>query len=295
MNRYLLTDISRHTGLLFHIERAWLTAPFALHAHDFRELTVILRGEATHCIGSQAYHVTAGDVYVLQGETEHGFTDVHDLELYNVMFPTDLGLAHHPDGPYWAIDQDIRAMAGYQALFVLEPFYRREHRFTNRLHLDPKRLDELEKILSGLLAEYRAGEAGWRSLLQAGFTSLLVTLSRWMGEPQGLGTGNLRTISEAVAYMESHFFEQLSMNLLADRAHLSIRHFGRIFTSNYGMPPMEYLQRLRLRQACSLLRRSSLTITHIAQECGYRDGNLFSRHFRAYYGITPTQYRRLYG
>jgi len=295
MKRYLLEDISLRPGLLFHLERGWLTAPFAPHTHDFRELTVILKGEATHHIDNQTYHVMAGDVYVLQGDTQHGFSDVHDLEFYNVMFPCDMEQIVTTAGTAWRIEQEIRTMPGYQALFVLEPFYRKEHHFMNRLQVDPRRLQALEFLLANMMEEYRHGGHGWRALLQASFTTLLVMLSRWAEEPHGLATGNLRAIAEAVAYLEAHFDEPLRMDMLAERAHLSPRHFGRIFASNYGMPPMEYLQRLRLRSACDLLRRSHITVTRIAQECGYRDGNLFSRQFREQYGITPTQYRKLYG
>jgi AraC family transcriptional regulator, L-rhamnose operon regulatory protein RhaS len=309
MNHFQLLDISRRLPLLFHMERATLTGPFSLHTHDFIELTVILNGKATHTIHSQAYEVTAGDVYVLLGDTQHGFDHVRELELFNVMLPADIipttrsmngaDPAKAPDGrkreqtvgEMWGLDSEIRSMPGFQALFILEPFYRREHRFTNKLHVDPHRLGRLEAILSSMLEEYRHGKAGWNALLRAAFLELVVSLSRWAEDPLTFGTGNLRAIAQAVAYLESHFDEPLQIGELARRAHLSIRHFSRIFAENYGLPPLAYLQGLRLRHACTLLRQSGLQVTRIAQECGYRDGNLFCRQFKARYGLSPTQYR----
>ncbi len=294
MKTYHLSDIADHPGFPFRIERGWLTSGFEIHSHDFSELTVILKGTALHEINGSVYSVQAGDVYVLQGETAHGFSDVRDLEFYNMMFPADALRGTAIPG-FWPIGQDVRGMSGFQALFVLEPYYRKEHRFLNKLRLNAVQLGEIDTLLRGMLQEYKAGDEGFRSLIQSGFLAVLIRLSRWMGMPEELQTGNLRQMAEAVAWMESAFTEPITLTELAARACLSERHFTRVFLANYRIPPMEYLQQLRLRHACDLLRIRGVTITRVAQDCGWRDGNLFTRQFRLRYGMTPTSYRKLYG
>jgi len=294
MKTFYLADIADYPGFPFRIERGWLTTGFEVHSHDFSELTIILKGSASHEIDGNTYAVQAGDVYVLQGETAHGFSEVRDLEFYNMMFPVD-ALRDTVIPGFWPIGQEVRGMSGFQALFVLEPYYRKEHRFLNRLRLNAGQLGEIDALMRGMLQEYKTGNEGFRSMLQAGFLSVLIRMSRWMGMPEELRTGNLRQMAEAVAWMESDFTEPITLTDLADRACLSERHFTRVFLANYRMPPMEYLQRLRLRHACDLLRTRDVTVTRVAQDCGWRDGNLFSRQFRLRYGMTPTSFRKLYG
>src|SRR5438105_2291615 len=89
---------------------------FAEHSHEFSELVVILEGVGIHIDGNEAYPLTAGDVFVLNGNAVHGFRDAQGLQLCNIMYdPEDLLLAHG----------DLRRLPGYHALFSLEPFYRR--------------------------------------------------------------------------------------------------------------------------------------------------------------------------
>ncbi len=299
MIRYHLQDVAEHPELPFHIEYGWLAGDFHEHMHDFQELMVILKGNAVHRIDGIDYEVAAGDVYVMQENTQHGFYHVRNLAYYNVMVPmlmpdVQTGTQNIAENPF-SIGHEIKGMAGFQALFVLEPLYRKEHRFQNRLHLLSAQLEELDGQLRQMLNEYTQADEGFATILQAGFNTVLVKLSRWMAYPESLKTGNLRYLAEAMAKMEAHFTEELTLQSIANQAHLSSRHFSRIFSEQFGESPMAYLQRLRLRHACNLLHTKDISITQIAQICGYKDGNLFSRQFHEKLGMTPSQYRKKHG
>ena len=70
------------------------------------------------------FPVTAGDVFLLQGRQRHYFHDRQDLDLVNIMYdPEKIGLP----------ENELRRMPGYCAMFILEPTYRRQHRFASRL------------------------------------------------------------------------------------------------------------------------------------------------------------------
>ncbi len=69
------------------------------------------------------------------------------------------------------------------------------------------------------------------------------------------------------------------------------RNFLRAFESTMGFPPITYLIRLRIRQACKLLQRSDQSITEIAMAVGFSDSNYFSRQFRMLTGSSPREYR----
>ena len=69
-------------------------------------------------------------------------------------------------------------------------------------------------------------------------------------------------------------------------------HFSRIFDAMVGETPFEFIKRVRLEKAASLLRiHPQQTITEIALECGFNNLEVFSRNFTNYFSKTPTQWR----
>jgi len=77
----------------------------------------------------------------------------------------------------------------------------------------------------------------------------------------------------------------------ARAAGLSRHHFGRIFRSQLGQSPMDYLASIRMAHACYLLRETHLRVCEIANEVGYEDALHFSRLFRQRKGLSPRAYR----
>ncbi|MBU4199667.1 MAG: AraC family transcriptional regulator [Verrucomicrobia bacterium] len=96
-------------------------------------------------------------------------------------------------------------------------------------------------------------------------------------------------------YMEMHFAERLTLILLARQACLSAPHFCAEFKRYFGVAPIEWLIRLRMRQAAYLLRDHNLRIVDVAEKTGYPDRYYFSRLFKKRFGISPLAYRRTAG
>lgn len=268
---------------LFKVERTCLESDFFVHNHDFSELVVISGGSGIHIIDDREYPVKAGDVFVIKGDTSHGFKDVSCLQLYNIMY--DIRWISH-------MEDELKKMTGFQALFVLEPYYRKEHRFESRLQLSAEWLDRTVRHLNCMYEEYTTRKEGYKSIIRAYFTTLAVMLSRYYSSSGSRMSRKLFSIADAITYMESNFTQPIRLEELAARAFMSARHFSRVFKENYHTTPLEYLIRLRLNHACNLLAGSSLNITDIAQECGFSDSNYFARIFKQKTGLSPTQYRK---
>ena len=98
-------------------------------------------------------------------------------------------------------------------------------------------------------------------------------------------------LAESMSYMERHYREEITLDDLALRAHYSRRHYTRLFRDCFGTSPLAYLNRIRLRQACSLLTGTRLTAAEISHRCGFSDPSSFCRRFKQQYGVTPQQYR----
>ena len=98
--------------------------------------------------------------------------------------------------------------------------------------------------------------------------------------------------NEAADYLKAHFNEEISIDELAGRFHISKYHFIRNFKALYGVPPYRYLTSYRLTVAKQRLINTDLSVSEISEECGFGDTSNFIRKFRASTGLTPLQYRK---
>lgn len=96
---------------------------------------------------------------------------------------------------------------------------------------------------------------------------------------------------EARHHIEAHYSEPLRLGALARKAALSVSQFSALFKTQFGLAPIQYLRRLRLRRAAQLLDDPNLSISDVAFRVGYEDALNFSRQFRRFMGKSPTEYR----
>jgi transcriptional regulator GlxA family with amidase domain len=95
-------------------------------------------------------------------------------------------------------------------------------------------------------------------------------------------------------HLRAHYRENVPMKVLADLMSLSLRQFHRNFKKRYGMPPNQYLIRIRVLAARDMLVSDKRPVAQIAYDLGFADDTLFIRQFKARMGMTPLQYRKAY-
>lgn len=274
-------DLGLEPDFIFNIQKCPLTHDYFVHSHDFSELVVILEGSATHIIEGKEYPVSAGQVFLIHSNVSHGYKDVNHIQYINVMF--------HPDQIVQL--SELKLLPGFQALFYIEPFYRKEMYYRGMLSLNPEQLARVSGMLDEILEEYANRTEGYRLMIRTYFAALVGLLSRYYQSNSGIGENKALRIAEAVTYLEEHFLQPVTLQQLADMAYLSKRQFFRVFTRNYQTTPMDLVIRRRLAHSCTLLRDERLTIQHVALESGFRDQNYYARQFKKVYRCTPTEYR----
>ncbi|WP_145941092.1 GlxA family transcriptional regulator [Corynebacterium glyciniphilum] len=99
-------------------------------------------------------------------------------------------------------------------------------------------------------------------------------------------------MSPVVQWMTEHLAEPLTVADCANEAGMSLRHFQRRFTVEFGEPPAAWLNRQRVTEARRLLEVSDLTVDAIARRTGLGSATNMRRHVLAQVGVTPTAYRR---
>lgn len=99
-------------------------------------------------------------------------------------------------------------------------------------------------------------------------------------------------IMRIVRYLQEHLAEEISLNLLAEKFHLSAQYISQLFKSEIGVNFLAYLTNIRMEQAKKLLLSTALSIADISEKCGYSDYRVFTKAFKKTEGVTPSQYRQ---
>ena len=253
-----------------------------LHTHDFVELVLILDGTAQHLLPEGGFEIAAGNVFVIQPGTPHGYACARGLELINVLYdPYRLHLSF----------EDLSSLSGFHALFNLDRPSRVPHPFQSRLFLAPPLLREMTELAKQLAAELRMREAGYKSMSVALLARMIVRLSRAQTQMTASGPQTLLGINRTITFIENHFEQPLRIEDLAARAGTCARSLQRHFLRALGASPVEYVNRLRVKKASELLLETDMNITEVAGAVGIEDSNYFSRLFHRLAGISPSGYR----
>ena len=109
---------------------------------------------------------------------------------------------------------------------------------------------------------------------------------------ESVADANARSkIQMAIGYIQEHFAENLTVNVLAEHYGMSPNYFSSMFKKEMSRSAVNYITELRINQARELLYHSELSVADISKKVGYEDSQYFFRVFKKYLGMTPLQYR----
>ena len=98
-------------------------------------------------------------------------------------------------------------------------------------------------------------------------------------------------LSPAMKYIESNYQKPGLTNVeLAQQCNISEVYFRKLFSEQFGIPPKQYIIDIRMNKAKQLLSEGSLKICAVSEQCGFSNPYHFCRTFKAYTGMTPTEY-----
>ena len=101
-----------------------------------------------------------------------------------------------------------------------------------------------------------------------------------------------RIADQLIQTISIHPGQKITLQQLADSAHISTAYLHRIFRTQLGMTPGAYLAKVRMEESKLLLREGVLSMGEIAKQLGFSSQQQFSRQFRAVTGMTPSEYVR---
>lgn len=100
-------------------------------------------------------------------------------------------------------------------------------------------------------------------------------------------------LQKMLTYIYEHYAQAVTLQDIANAAHISRSEAGRCFTAYMGCSPVDALIQYRLQTARRLLQENAYTLQEISDACGFHSANYFSRKFKEAYGYAPSQDRNL--
>ncbi len=99
-------------------------------------------------------------------------------------------------------------------------------------------------------------------------------------------------INNAKKYIDTHCSNPITLSGIAEYLGVSQSHLSREFVKYTGEQPIYYLTKVRLERAVELLNSTALNLTDISKACGFSDSNYFSKVFKKYMKLPPSEFRK---
>jgi AraC family transcriptional regulator len=155
-------------------------------------------------------------------------------------------------------------------------------------------IDLIGKSLTMELIEDRFGS---QLLVDSLTIALSIHLLRYysnLHKPLRAHTGGLpkRKIQQAIAYIQDHLAENLTIAAISDELKMSQYYFSRLFKQATGVSPYRYIMEQRIEAAKQLLKKTPLPISAISERVGFANQNQLTVQFHNLTGTTPSSYRK---
>ena len=152
----------------------------------------------------------------------------------------------------------------------------------------------LNELILKIIDECRNERMYYKESLKGYLKAFVIEVLRLDEERERAGGAKITTfVRDAIEYINLHYAEDVKMADVANACGLSESHFRRMFESSMHMKPVDYLNMVRIDEACRLIRRGDRSIEHVGLTVGYETPSTFIRNFRKLTDMTPKEWRKM--
>ncbi len=252
--------------------KKYINMPMA-HSHNVYEIYYLKHGERKFFIEDKIFNLGRGDVVLVDLNLSHRMTTLNDFRHERVVICFDSEYFSHTQF------DDVRDV------------------FSNHyIHIEKNNRFYFEELLDRIEKEYNALDSMSNNLIRAYICELLTFLKRNISQNIQLSETSLKAadIQRCIDYMNQHYDEPISLDTMSEISFLTTSAFSKKFKAETGTNYCEYLTALRISKASKLLVSSDLSVTEIAEKCGFQSSSYFTLMFKKYNNITPKKYRMKY-
>lgn len=243
-------------------KKKWYFAP---HWHEHVELHYVLEGKTLLHLNQKEIPAGKGSLVIVNSNELHaGYCDGSYMEVLVIIFRME-------DFSRELADRDIL--------------------FESLIEKD----EVIEQIMSVINEEFRRKEIGYHLSCRGELLKLIVHLARRYAvrtlteRESDKRKKQLERLNTVLDYIKTNYPRQICNRELAELVYLSEGRFMHLFKESMEMPPLQYINEVRIKKAMNLLKRGEGTVAEIANSVGFTDYNHFARQFRKYYNCAPSE------
>lgn len=248
----------------------------SIHAHEqAMEFCFLVRGRQTYRVGSRYYRLSGGDVFVTFPDEPHSTGDA----------PEEKGIL------YWLIvkipahDKNFLGLVGAEAKALSEALTT----LPNRRFRSTKRA---LRLLDAITENHFSPKTPLRAVtMHNDYIALLLEIVAAAHTRNRHAGQTIAIIDRITRLIENNLSEPLSVSHLAAQTGLSVPRFKVWFKEQTGVPPGEYVLRMRVDEARRRLAETNTSITTLGYDLGFSSSQYFATVVKRYTGRTPGQLR----
>lgn len=258
---------------LYYVDSSYPRYQMPLHWHLEYELILVLSGRLHLSIDGKQYLLEAGDsAWISDGA-------IHGGEPENCV--------------YECVVFDLAALLRDTPLCTksAKEFLTHSSSYTGKLEKNSINAQLTDKIFEAMEKEQNGYEWVTVGLLWQLMGNMLKFHNN-SSSNYNQSRQQITKMKAVLTYIRDNYETQITLEELAKIAGMSSRYFCRAFCAMTGKTPIAYLNYYRIECAGEFLKLTNKTVTEIAISCGFSDMSYFSKQFRRYKKLTPSQYRK---
>lgn len=233
------------------------------HMHKAIEMIYMVSGSCVAVADNKRFTLQEGDLYISFPDQIHYYHFSQPIEVYIIIF--------YPEMLY-GLEQELMQMVPENNVIHIVEGSRTHTALDNLIHSDPD---------TSLTVK-----AGYLNLLMAdAMTQMTLTPGRQPGST---------TLKSILNYCENHYRENLTLEDASATLHISTYHISRLLNKRVGKGFSDYINSLRINEACSILESyPNRRISDVSEAVGFGSIRSFNRAFQKVMKTTPVSYKKL--
>lgn len=250
----------------------------AMHFHNYLEIGYCYYGEGRMLMGQKEYNYKGSMFTVIPKNVPHCTRSIYrTVSRWEYLFIDVEGFLQriYKDRPI-LVDRLLRRVES--------------RTFISAFDKNPK----AAALIRNILEEMRRQTEFYKESVRGYLLALLVELARKVEEPEFTDTectGEER-IARVLDHIAKHYAGEIRISDLADMCHVSETHFRRMFEKITNTTPVEYINMIRVQNACTLLTETTDSIEKIREKVGFPTASTFNRNFKRLVKMSPGKWRR---
>ncbi len=244
-------------------------APLACEPHLHKELELVIyeSGRSTSFVDSVRYELEGGDVFLTFPDQIHHY-ETHEPEQFHI-FIIKTDLVPELEDVFSRLIPSSPVVKGALEDPIVSALWRR--------------LAEVER--------FSADAPMKKQLIRGYLLSLLSEIISRM-ELVGIASSDSDAMHAIISFCSANYSSELSLSVLEEHLHLNRYYISHLFSGKLGIRFNDYVNSLRLTEACKYLGYSSRSITEISTLVGFNTLRTFNRAFIKKHGMSPSEYRK---